>query len=149
MFDCGHEASDLAAWIDSLSCSVRLPLRLQKDFEKTGVTAPFYGDVRSVQRMTWRGAGRRAALEYRQSLPTLPRNPAWFGVYMNDLSHQGCGFFHGEQLYPGERMRLVLPTGTDLPIEVRWCHRVDENCFEIGARFVTGVSPPKPEQSHA
>jgi len=97
--------------------------------------------------MTWRGAGRRAALEYRQSLPTLPRNPAWFGVYMNDLSHQGCGFFHGEQLYPGERMRLVLPTGTDLPIEVTWCRRIDESCFAVGARFVACTSPPKPEQT--
>jgi hypothetical protein len=98
--------------------------------------------------VNWRGAGRRAALEYRQSLPALPRNPGWFGVYMNSLSRKGCGFFHGEQLYPGERMRLVLLTGTDLPIEVRWCRRIDENCFEIGARFVAGMSPPKPEQSH-
>jgi hypothetical protein len=98
--------------------------------------------------VNWRGAGRRAALEYRQSLPGLPRNPGWFGVYMNDLSRKGCGFFHGEQLYPGERTRLVLPTGTDLPIEVRWCRRIDENCFQVGTQFVAGMPPPEPEQTH-
>ncbi len=66
----------------------------------------------------------------------LARESAWYGVYTNDFSKQGCSFLHNSLLYPGERLRLILLTGVERMIEVEWCRRLDKNCFAIGTRFI-------------
>jgi hypothetical protein len=146
MLDRDDHERNVAQWIHSLPCCVKLPLRLQEDFEKTGAASPVPEDVRSGCRVYCRGKEYRAALEYRQSLPSLPREARWYGVYTTDLSRLGCGFLHSELLYPGERLRLILLTGIERMIEVARCRRIGEECFEVGARFIqTTISSAAPE----
>jgi hypothetical protein len=75
-------------------------------------------------------------LEHRQTFPSLPRDHAWFAVYLTDVGRGGVGLLHGEPLYPKERLRVVLLDGSLRRIEVVRCERVVERCFSIGARFV-------------
>ena len=56
---------------------------------------------------------------------------------MKDISRGGAGFLHSAPLYPGERVRLGLPTGSLDYIVVR-CARHHELCYEIGAEIATG-----------
>jgi hypothetical protein len=77
-----------------------------------------------------------AALQHGSTFPSLHRAPAWHKVFTKDLSRGGIAFYHGEQLFPRERMPLVLcghGTGT---IEVVRCLRVQEDCYLVGARLV-------------
>jgi hypothetical protein len=142
MLDHSDQDCELARWIYSLPCRVRLPSKLDEAFEKTGPVPAIPGDVRSGGRLYCRGSGHRAALEYRQTLPALPREAAWHGVYTTDFSRRGCGFLHSEVLYPGERMRLILLTGLRRVIEVAWCRRIDESCYAVGSRFVAATLIP-------
>ena len=125
--------AEIARWIYSLPCHVQLPQKLRDDLEKTGAGPVPGDDVRRHRRMYCRGEKHRAALGLTQSLPALPRETAWHGVYTNDFSKQGCGFLHSAVLYPGERLRLVLLTGVERTIEVAWCRRLDKNCYAVGA----------------
>jgi hypothetical protein len=136
MLDGGDHQRNVAQWIYSLPCCVRVPQKLQQSFEKTGPVPSLAGDVRRGMRLYCRGSGHRAALEYRQSLPALPRPVGWHAVYTTDVSRNGCGFLHSEALYPGETLRLVLLTGIERQVEVAWCRRVDEGCYAVGSRFV-------------
>jgi hypothetical protein len=69
-------------------------------------------------------------------LPAFPREPGWQSVYTTNISKKGCGFFHGEVLYPGERFKLILLKGIQQMVEVAWCRRVDEHCYAVGSRFL-------------
>lgn len=42
---------------------------------------------------------------------------------------------HSEQLFPSERMRIVLADDLIREIEVIHCRRVQRRCYEIGAKF--------------
>jgi hypothetical protein len=59
---------------------------------------------------------------------------------MMDLSRSGLRFLHGEQLFPLERMRVVLPDGKRRLIEVKWCRRVQDRCYEVGCTFTEPLS---------
>ena len=119
MLDRDDHGRDVARWILTLPCYVKPPLKLQRDFENIGRAPPFPTDERAWCRVFCRGMRCRAALEYRQSLPALPRESRWHGVLTTDFSRDGCGFLHSEILYPGERLRLILLTGIRRVIEVR------------------------------
>jgi hypothetical protein len=142
MLDRGDQGRDLVPWIHSLPCEVVLPLKLRDRFEKTGAGPSMPGDARVSCRVSCRGKIHRAALEYAQTFPVLPRLPAWHGVLTTDLSRHGCGFLHSEPLYPGERMQLVLLTGLRRTIEIAWCRRLDERCFAVGAKFIESTASP-------
>ena len=86
MLDRDNHERDVAQWIHSLPCYVKLPLKVQQNFEKSGATPPFPDDLRDGCRISCRGKTHRAALEYRQSLPALPREARWYGVYTTDFS---------------------------------------------------------------
>ncbi len=145
MLDVSGRQDDIARWICSLPCHVRLPPKLRDELEKTGAGPVPGDDVRRHRRVHCRGENRRAALELRQSFPALPRETAWHSVYTSDFCRQGCGFLHSTILYPGERLRLILLTGVERAIEVAWCRRLDKNCYAIGAQFVDTDSPATKE----
>ncbi len=136
MLDVGSRPGEIAEWIYALPCHVQLPQKLRDDFEKTGAAVVPPDNVRRHLRMYCRGEKHRAALEIRQTLPALTRETAWQNVYTGDFSKQGCSFLHSANLYPGERLRLILLTGVQRTIEVAWCRRLDRNCYAIGGQFV-------------
>ena len=57
------------------------------------------------------------------------------GTYTKDVSRQGVGFLSARcSLMPKELVKLRLPT-TELSLEVARCRRLDQGCFDCGARF--------------
>ncbi len=141
MLDSGHDPKALSDWVAASTCKVELPATWQDFFNETGLTPTYSGDPRRFPRYR---APNKAALEYRQTLPGKPRPSGWHGIYAKDISREGLGFLHSEQLYPRERMRIVLSDGIPRVVEVVHCRRVQRLCYEIGARFVADVKglPP-------
>jgi hypothetical protein len=136
MLDVGNRQGEIARWIYSLPCRVQLPPNLRNDFDKSGPGAVPADDVRRHRRVYCRGEKHRAALGLRQTLPALPRETAWHGVYTNDFCKLGCSLLHSGMLYPGERLRLILLTGAERTVEVAWCRRLDKHCYSIGTQFI-------------
>ena len=62
------------------------------------------------------------------------------GIYTKDVSRQGIGFLSPKQLLPKERIYMRLPGASEVLLEVTRCLRIDDGCFDSGARF---VSKPK------
>ena len=58
------------------------------------------------------------------------------GAYTKDVSRQGIGFLSPVQLMPMEQIGVQLPNGAEYSLEVTRCRRVDEGCFDCGAKFV-------------
>ncbi len=119
--------------LEACQCSVELPAELDDFFEHSGPTGGSLAEQRRFPRVNLRTP---AALRYRQTLHALPRAESWHKVFVKDISRCGVAFLHGEQLYPNERMALLMPDGTRLPVEVVRCRRLGARCYEIGVRFV-------------
>lgn len=132
MLDANGDLQTLSERLASCVCDVELPSAWQDYFEQSGVMPTFDGDGRRFPRFY---ARRKAALEHRQSLFAKPRPIVWHGVYTKNISRQGLGFLHSEQLFPGERMRIVLSDDLLREIEVIHCRRIQRRCYEIGAKF--------------
>jgi hypothetical protein len=132
--------------VGPLRCELELPSSWSDFFDRRGAMPARLEENRRFPRSYLRGV---AALEYRQSLPALPRAEARHAVYTKDVSRAGIGFLHSEPLYPMEQMKLALPDGKSLIVEVVRCRRIQPRCFEIGAVFATefrDVDLDEPEQ---
>ena len=114
-----------------------------RDFFKTsGLTQSGMSDARQSARWKNRVVG---GLLCRTTFPVLPRSEEWHPIYIKDLSRSGAAFIHSEQLYPLERIRILVTDDRSSRLlrndclrtmEVVRCRRVEDNCFEVGARFV-------------
>jgi len=138
---CSSEAAELARLIFTLPCHVKIPEKLRANFERRGMVPSDEVESQQFPRMYCHGDERRAALELRQTFPALPRKSQWFGVQLADISRGGCRFLHVDPLYPGEQSRLVISSGTRTVIEILWCRRLGEQCFEVGAKFAQPLDP--------
>jgi len=136
MLDFNPQKSSLRDVIASLPCSVQLPTGIEASLQRRGSAPACPDERRRTQRVAVEGGGLLAALEYHQTFAAVPRRPGWHRLRVADLSARGIGFFHGEQLFPGERMRIVLLTGDCRTIEMARCLRLGPRCYRIGARFV-------------
>jgi hypothetical protein len=76
------------------------------------------------------------ALQYQQSFPSLQRPTGWSRIRSIDISRNGLGFYHSEQMFPHETAKIMLQDGNTHQIEVARCKRIRENCFEIGAKIM-------------
>jgi hypothetical protein len=130
MLDGVGEIADLTATIEALPCNVRLPPSWGAGPAGTEVFASGPRDRCGFLRRSLRGL---AALEYHSTLPGLDRAPACFRVYTLDISRNGVSFLHGEQLFPAERMRLLLADGRWLGVEIVRCRKIQDGCFEVAA----------------
>ncbi len=137
----------LAETVGQLRCNIDLPEDWDDFFRESGMMPPGgRHDQRRHVRMHMRV---RAGLEYRQTAPVLPRTPEWHQVYLRDISRGGLAFVHSEQLFPLERMRMVLPDeriAAVLPgrveciVEVSRCTRIQGRCYIVGAHFVNELT---------
>ena len=108
---------------DATAAKVQLTEPLRKCFFSVkGPTPVFYDNKRTYHRYFMRGKA------------VLKRGKTMFGTYTKDVSRQGVGFLCPVQLLPKELVKLRLPT-TELSLEVARCRRVDQGCFDCGARF--------------
>jgi len=143
VLDSGHQNETLGAKIAALRCDVVLPALLQNGFEKFGLLDTTGSEARRFPRFRIRGLQRRAGLLLRPSLPDLPREETWRGVYTTTLSRNGLGFLHTEQLFPCEQLQVLLPCGHAGLVEIAWCRRLAQRCFEVGARFTQELTAPQ------
>jgi hypothetical protein len=142
MLELRDQEQKLVATVGPLKCNLELPKAWKDSFHQTGRLPGEYVDRRRHPRYHFRAC---AALEYRQTFPTLPRPQGWHKIFTNDLSRGGLSFLHSEPLFPRERMRVVLPGKGAKLIEVVWFVRVQDRCFRVGARFVEQVQAPEPD----
>jgi PilZ domain-containing protein len=132
----------LANAITTLQCEIELPESWSDFFDISGMAASSEFDNRRAAR--WKNRVL-AGLLYRTTFSVLPRSEGWHPIYIKDLSHSGAAFIHSEQLYPLERMRILMIDDRSSRLlqndclrtaEVVWCRRVQDKCFEVGARFI-------------
>jgi|SRR5688572_7404918 hypothetical protein len=103
---------------------VRLPEQLSDAFFDPQGPMPVHQDNR-------RGYHRY----FMRAKAILKRNGIMLGSYTKDVSRQGVGFLSPVPLLPLQRVQLHLLNGTELHLEVARCRRVDNCCFDCGARF--------------
>jgi hypothetical protein len=60
-------------------------------------------------------------------------------VDTRDLSCNGIGIGHTQQLYPSQ-MIVIRALGKLLVAEIRWCHRIDSHYYIAGARLVKAAT---------
>jgi hypothetical protein len=123
--------------IHSVSWDIELPLEWKDFFEERGEVPSYIDDDRSSQRIKVRTHGI-AWIE--RSLPFKPRSAEPFGVYTRDFSRNGTGFLCPFELYPEERVRIVLPTFW-CRLHVMRTRRITSKCFEIGASLTSRRDP--------
>ncbi len=127
---------DLVDVISALPGSVQLPAQWHGFFDKRGAVPAQLDDQRRFPRFYFRTT---AGLTYVASLPNLERPTGSFRVFVKDISRGSAAFLHGEQLFPRERVKLLLIDGVERLLEVTRCRRIQANCFEVGAQFVGGA----------
>ena len=65
-----------------------------------------------------------------------------------DLSRGGLNLLHTEQLYPGQKIDVVLCESAPRSVEVIWCRRLADRRYTVGCRFVkAGEAPDEPTAS--
>ena len=113
---------------------VTLPVKWGNFFVKWENVHPYHDDRRQFMRRNFR---IECILELEQSILNIPRQHQYYHVYIKDLSRNGIGFLNSQQLFPGERAQLWLPTAK-ISVCVARCYRHNSSCYEIGARFGDG-----------
>ena len=93
-------------------------------------------DHRRFPRVRCRSKRHRAALKRLPTFAALASSQQWSAVYVADFSKTGVQVLHAEQLFPGERLRLLLLTGNLLDLEVVRCRRMGDACFAVGTQIV-------------
>jgi hypothetical protein len=122
-------ANYLNRLLEACECDVAVPSEWQDRLTRRGVIPSISGDRRKYIRHYFNG---RSVLEYDETFSSIPREHTTAQVVTRDLSRNGIGFLHSEQLFPGERVSLWLPIGKRTYVVAR-CVEHNDKCFEIGA----------------
>lgn len=147
--DDGDILSRLGGIVGQFKCAIELPPSWGEFAERRAGFSVVPNDKRVYPR---RSHFSVAALEYRQTAPALPRPSEWHKIYTTDVSRGGIAFLHSEQLYPRERMRIVVSGDgllsrfghrNDFFLEVARCRRLKFRCYEIGGFFVESLLHPE------
>jgi hypothetical protein len=131
MLDQNDSSLLLMQAIESLPCDINLP-------QKNG-GASAYGDIfssgederRSFKRLK---LASNLAMQYQQTFPSLQRPIIWCRIRTIDISKNGIGFYHSEQLFPKEHVKIILQDGNVYQLEIARCKKIQDNCFKIGAK---------------
>ena len=121
----------LSVALAKLECQVRVPKKMVDFFTQRGPLPTVPNEMREFPRFHHPA---RAILKLDQSLPTIPRQHELFCVVTRDISRGGIKFYHAQQLFPSEQIKIWLTTGIHDAFVVR-CIRHNEHCYEIGAEF--------------
>ncbi len=130
-------SSRFSRLIESVQWDIELPRDWTDYFEHRGETSSFNGDVRTNKRMMVRTYGVMWIVE---SLPFCHRSAEPIGVYSRDFSRHGVGLLTPFQLFPEERIRVVLPAFWVELLVVR-ARRITSKCYEVGAELLQRHDP--------
>ncbi len=115
---------------NAVASRAQLPCDAEEYFSARGVAGALCETRRQYFRMHMRETG------------ILLRGVERHGIYTKDVSPKGVGFLSPVQIFPCERIQLLLHDKSKLDLELRRCRRIDDNCYECGTVYVDGVIPP-------
>lgn len=102
-------------------------------FAKSGLVPTTFDDARRFPRFYYRS-------EVRATIYPLPgvegASPIPCTLLTRDLSRGGINLLQRQQLFPGQRIDLVLPDRVCRSVEVVWCRRLAPRCWLAGCRFI-------------
>jgi hypothetical protein len=104
-------------------------------FDRTGPLPTNFDDVRRFARFYFRSCAE-AVIH-----PLVKRSgfePAQRFVLTCDLSRTGLRLLHNEQLFPGQRVDVMLNGQPARAMEVVWCKRIAPKRYAVGCRFTAG-----------
>lgn len=130
----------LSQAILSLPCHINLP-EAGKDAHGNGSGgSSAHSDKRRFAR---KKSSFDLAMKYQKSFPVLNRPIMWHRIRTTNISKNGLGFYHFEQMFPKEHVIILLQDGTAYQIEVARCRRIRDNCFVIGAKLTSQDTFPQ------
>lgn len=107
-------------------------------FSKSGPLPPSFDDDRRYPRFYFRTCAEATIYPIgRKDDPTAGS----FFVVTCDLSRAGVSLLHSAQLFPGQRIDLVLNGEPPRQVRVIWCRRWEDGRYLAGCRFVTPEAP--------
>jgi hypothetical protein len=101
-------------------------------FEKQGPLPTALNEVRRFPRFYFRSCAE--ATIYPLGGRQAPE-PAQCFVLTCDLSRSGISLLHNRQLFPGQRIDIILSGQPPRPVEVVWCRRLAPGRYAVGCRF--------------
>jgi hypothetical protein len=107
-------------------------------FEMTGPLPTSWDDHRRHPRFYFRSCAE--AIIYPLRGEHDPNAPPCF-LLTRDLSRSGVSLIHTQQLFPGQRLDIILNGNPARPMEVVWCRRWTDNRYVIGCRFIGEAAP--------
>jgi hypothetical protein len=123
MLERGYSPEILTALFDQLGCRIALPEDPSVYFAAKGPQISAFSDQRQFPRYNFR---EKALMVHRDSVHV---------IYTRDISHSSIGFFHAEQLFPLERVRLNLANGLSFELTIRRCVRMQASCYSCGGHI--------------
>jgi hypothetical protein len=100
-------------------------------FTKAGPLPPAWAERRRHPRFYFRACAEAKIYPFGpQDAP-----PKQCFVVTRDLSRGGVGIVHGEQLFPGQRIDLVINC-VSRSVVVVWCRRLVDQRYTAGCRFI-------------
>jgi hypothetical protein len=106
-------------------------------FELTGPLPTAWDDHRRFPRFYFRSCAEMIIHPLRGE--RNPDAPVSF-VLTRDLSRGGMSLVHTQQLFPTQRLEIIL-NGQAKNLEVVWCRRWTDGRYVVGCRFVAGSKP--------
>jgi len=101
-------------------------------FDKTGMLPVLPDDARQFPRFYFRSCAE-ATIH-----PLGGGEPSHCFVLTRDLSRTGVSLLHAKQLFPGQRLELVLNGQSTRTVEVVRCRRLKDGWYVAGCRFAKG-----------
>ena len=106
-------------------------------FSDQGESLAFEGDVRRNRRIKVRA---HAAAWIELGLHSVERPTDPLGIHTRNFSPRGCGLLSPVQIFPEEKLRLVLPTFWMMARAVR-CRRISARCYDVGVVLIRQFDP--------
>jgi hypothetical protein len=131
------EMSDAAPSSPALEAAVESDAEF---FAKAGPLPTAWDEARRFPRFYYRAKVQATIHPFRGA----PQPAVECTVLTRDLSRGGLNLIHTEQLYPGQRIELLLLDGVKRVVEVCWCRRLANRCYSVGCRFGKQASPAAP-----
>jgi hypothetical protein len=101
-------------------------------WDKAGPMPTGPSDVRRFPRFYFRSCAE--AMIY--SLDRNNPSPAHHFLATSNLSRGGVSLLHKDQLYPGQRLDVILNGEPARTTEVVWCRRLAAARYVVGCRFI-------------
>ncbi|HEX5105212.1 MAG TPA: PilZ domain-containing protein [Pirellulaceae bacterium] len=114
--------------------SGQLPQQLQTEREFFGKSGPLpaaWNELRRYPRFYLRSFAQARIFP-----PGGDEPPKQCTILTCDISRGGMAFLYKKQLFPGQRIDVMLHDGAERSVEVQWCRRIGDGCYWAGGRFI-------------